>query len=155
MKRKECKNIGYPDTGAYSTLFRCMGASQTIHLGRWHQPTYPDLTPGRGSGKIRIRTFLPHRFFFTITWTRIGFLAAKGSNKNHFGSLPVSMNFFAIYSKNLQATHTWIFFWGCPYEKKTQKNLTALLGHLVQNIFFSLIKKLFLQHLVEIIFKYH
>ena len=32
---------------------------------------------------------------------------------------------------------------------------TALFGHQVQNNFFALIKKIFLQTLVEIIFRYH
>ena len=34
-------------------------------------------------------------------------------------------------------------------------SLTAPLEHPVQNIFFALIKKIFLQTLVEIIFRYH
>ena len=46
-----------------------------------------------------------------------------------------------------------------PYEKiKFQKfslrGGTALFGHQVQNNFFALIKKIFLQTLVEIIFRY-
>ena len=52
-----------------------------------------------------------------------------------------------------------IIFCGCPYEKKNQKfrvrGCTALFGHQVQNNFFALIKKIFLQTLVEIIFRYH
>ena len=32
---------------------------------------------------------------------------------------------------------------------------TALFGHQVQNIFFALIEKIFLQPLVKIIFRYH
>ena len=35
------------------------------------------------------------------------------------------------------------------------KKITALLGHLIQNIFFALIKKIFLQTIVEIIFRYN
>ena len=50
-----------------------------------------------------------------------------------------------------------IFFCGCPYEKKIKKfsvrGGTALFGHQVQNNFFALIKKLFLQTLVEIILR--
>ena len=53
-----------------------------------------------------------------------------------------------------------IFFCRCPYEKKKfqkfcVRRCTALFGHQVQNNFFALIKKIFLQTLVEIIFRYH
>ena len=42
--------------------------------------------------------------------------------------------------------------------KKTKISLqggTALFGHQIQNNFFALIKKIFLQTLIEIIFRYH
>ena len=41
------------------------------------------------------------------------------------------------------------------FKKLVLPPLTALLGHQVQNIFFALIKAIFLQTLVEIIFRYH
>ena len=51
------------------------------------------------------------------------------------------------------------FFADAPMKKKIQKFCvrggTALFGHQVQNNFFALIKKIFLQPLVEIIFRYH
>ena len=51
------------------------------------------------------------------------------------------------------------FFEDTPMKKKFKKfsvrGDTALFGHQVQNIFFALIKKIFLQTLVEIIFRYH
>ena len=51
------------------------------------------------------------------------------------------------------------FLADAPMKKKFQKfsvrGGTALFGHQVQNIFFALIKKIFLQTLVEIIFRYH
>ena len=51
------------------------------------------------------------------------FLAAKCSTKNQSVSLHVlfgAISFFAIYSKNLQATHTYpTFFCGCLMKKKT------------------------------------
>ena len=51
------------------------------------------------------------------------------------------------------------FFADAPMKKKNQKfcvrGCTALFGHQVQNNFFALIKKIFLQTLVEIIFRYH
>ena len=79
-------------------------------------------------------------------------------------SRPIS--FFAIYSKNLQTTYTSKFVILCNiflrmplWKKKVQKffvrGSTALFLHQVQNNFFSLIKKIFLQNLVEIIFRYH
>ena len=50
------------------------------------------------------------------------------------------------------------FFADAPMKKKCQKFCvrggTALFGHQVQNNFFALIKKIFLQTLVEIIFRY-
>ena len=50
------------------------------------------------------------------------------------------------------------FFADAPMKKKNQKfcirGFTALFIHQVQNNFFSLIKKIFLQTLVEIIFRY-
>ena len=50
------------------------------------------------------------------------------------------------------------FFADAPMKKKFQKfcvrGCTALFGHQVQKIFFALIKKIFLQTLVEIIFRY-
>ena len=66
----------------------------------------------------------------------------------------VSFSFFAIYSKNLQATHTSKFVIICNIflrmplrKKKFQKfcvrGCTALFGHQVQNNFFALIKKYF------------
>ena len=74
------------------------------------------------------------------------FLAAKCSSNNHFVSLPVSLSeaisFFAIYSKNLQATHTWKFVSLLNIFLRMSndflKNLVlpplrALLGHPVQN----------------------
>ena len=80
--------------------------------------------------------------------------------------LSVSISFFAIYSKNLQATQTsksltvCNIFWRMPlWKKKIQKfcvrGCTALFGHQVQNNFFALIKKIFLQPLIEITFRYH
>ena len=51
------------------------------------------------------------------------------------------------------------FFADAPMKKKFQKFCgrggTALFGHQVQNNFFALIKKIFLQPLVKIIFRYH
>ena len=51
------------------------------------------------------------------------------------------------------------FFADAPMKKKIPKFCvrggTALFGHQVQNNFFALIKKIFLQTLVEIIFRYH
>ena len=52
------------------------------------------------------------------------------------------------------------YYFQMPYEKKkiqkfSVRGCTALFGHQVQNIFFALIKKIFLQTLVEIIFRYH
>ena len=51
------------------------------------------------------------------------------------------------------------FFAGAPMKKKFKnfcvQGCTALFGHQVQNHFFALIKKIFLQTLVEIIFRYH
>ena len=51
------------------------------------------------------------------------------------------------------------FFADAPMKKKFQKfsvrGCTALFGHQVQNNFFALIKKIFLQPQVEIIFRYH
>ena len=51
------------------------------------------------------------------------------------------------------------FFADAPMKKKNQKfsvrGCTALFGHQVQNNYFALIKKIFLQTLVEIIFNYH
>ena len=51
------------------------------------------------------------------------------------------------------------FFADASMKKKNQKfsvrGGTALFGHQVQNNFFALIKKIFLQPLVEIIFRYH
>ena len=80
--------------------------------------------------------------------------------------LYVSFSFFVIYSKSLQATHTSKFVILCNiflrmplWKKKNQKfcvrGSTVLFGHQVQNNFFALIKKIFLQPLVEIIFRYH
>ena len=47
------------------------------------------------------------------------------------------------------------FFADAPMKKKfSVRGGTALLGHQVQNKFFALIKKIFLQTLVEIIFRY-
>ena len=80
--------------------------------------------------------------------------------------LYVSFSFFAIYSKNLQATHTSKFviicniflrmpLWKKKFQKFCVRGCTALFGHQVQNNFFALIKKIFLQTLVEIIFRYH
>ena len=51
------------------------------------------------------------------------------------------------------------FFADAPMKKKFQKFCvqggTALFGQQVQNNFFALIKKIFLQTLTEIIFRYH
>ena len=51
------------------------------------------------------------------------------------------------------------FFADAPMKKEIKKfsvrGGTALFGHQVQNNFFALIKKIFLQTLVEIIFRYH
>ena len=50
------------------------------------------------------------------------------------------------------------FFVDAPMKKKKKNSVrggTALFGHQVQNIFFALIKKIFLKFLVEIIFSYH
>ena len=51
------------------------------------------------------------------------------------------------------------FFADAPMKKKFQKfcvrGCTAILDTQVQNNFFALIKKIFLQTLVEIIFRYH
>merc|ERR1711911_399095 len=41
------------------------------------------------------------------------------------------------------------------FQKICVRGCTALFGHQVQNNFFALIKKIFLQTLVEIIFRYH
>ena len=41
------------------------------------------------------------------------------------------------------------------FKKFNVRGGTALFGHHVQNDFFALIKKIFLQPLVEIIFRYH
>ena len=50
------------------------------------------------------------------------------------------------------------FLTDAPMKKKNQKfcvrGCTALFGHQVQNNFIALIKKIFLQTLVEIIFRY-
>ena len=80
--------------------------------------------------------------------------------------MSVDVSFFAIYSKNLQATHTSKFviicniflrmpLWKKKFQKFSVRGCTALFGHQVQNNFFALIKKIFLQTLVEIIFRYH
>ena len=77
-------------------------------------------------------------------------------------SLYVSFSFFAIY----QATHTSKFviicniflrmpLWKKKFQKFSVRGCTALFGHQVQNNFFALIKKIYLQTLVEIIFRYH
>ena len=51
------------------------------------------------------------------------------------------------------------FFPDAPMKKKIKKfsvrEGTTLFGHQVQNNFFALIKRIFLQTLVEIIFRYH
>ena len=51
------------------------------------------------------------------------------------------------------------FFADAPMKKKIQKfcvrGCTALFGHQVQHNIFALIKKIFVQTLVEIILKYH
>ena len=49
------------------------------------------------------------------------------------------------------------FFADAPmiFFKFSVRGGTALFGHQVQNNFFALIKKIFLQTLVEIIFRYH
>ena len=51
------------------------------------------------------------------------------------------------------------FFADAPMKKNFQKFCerggTALFGHQVQNNFFALIKKIFLQTLVQIIFRFH
>ena len=51
------------------------------------------------------------------------------------------------------------FFADAPMKKKIQKccvrGCTALFAHQVQNNFFALSQKIFLQTLVEIIFRYH
>ena len=78
----------------------------------------------------------------------------------------VVISFFAIDSKNLQATHTTKFVILCnnflriqirkkEIKKFCVRGCTALFGHQVQKNFFALIKKIFLQTLVEIIFRYH
>ena len=72
----------------------------------------------------------------------------------------VVISFFAIYSKNPKVTHTSKFVIICNIflrmpQKFSVRGCTALFGHQVQNNFFALIKKIFLQTLVEIIFRYH
>ena len=47
------------------------------------------------------------------------------------------------------------FFADVPMKKSSVRGGTALFGHQVQNIFFALIKKIFLQNLVAMIFRYH
>ena len=75
------------------------------------------------------------------------------------------LGFFAINSKNLQC-NPFLKFVTLPnillrmplckqnLKKKVLPLLTALLEHPVQKKFFALIKKIFLQNLVEIIFTY-
>ena len=68
-------------------------------------------------------------------------------------------NFFTKTFSLPPLTHAWklwlfpTFCCGCPYEKF--RFLMTLLGHPGQNIVFALIKKIFLQTLVEIIYRYH
>ena len=78
--------------------------------------------------------------------------------------MSMGVSFFAIYSKNLQATHTSKFVILCNnflrmplWKNKIQKLRVwfKILGHPVQKFYFALIKKIFLQPLAEIIFRYH
>ena len=87
-------------------------------------------------------------------------LAAKCSTKNHFVRLSVCLWVclrpfaFLPFTKKI---HTWKFsdltqyiFADAPMKKKiVLPPLTALLGHPLQNIFFALIIKIFLQTLVD------
>ena len=67
--------------------------------------------------------------------------------------IPLKSSFF-INKKDGWSNHLLLGLCFCPLLKKS---LTALSGRPVQNtsLFFALIKKIFLQNLVEIIFEYH
>ena len=119
---------------------------------------------------ISLITNLVSRILFTYHISILLFCcnaALRTTRGSPYVRMRVSFSFFAIYSKNLQATHASkfvilcnIFFADAPLKKKNFKNFVYegvqhFLDTQVQNNFFALIKKIFLQTLVEIIFRYH
>ena len=97
-------------------------------------------------------------FHITMPWSKS--ISLWLPNAPHRTTLSVCLNtfnpfsLFALYSKNLQATHTWKFltlpkfFLRMPIRKKSKNvvlsPLRAFLGHPVQNDFYAFIKKIFL-----------
>ena len=81
--------------------------STTLLLCRLYHCVHTSFLPTRSPPRLHLCLKSRKKIYYS-QWLML--LDAKCSTKNHWGSLSVcmsgSISFFAIYSKNLQATHT-------------------------------------------------